>query len=820
MKIRLLHLEHFRKFTEPMKLTGLTDGVNILAECNEFGKSTILAAIRGVLFERHSSKAKSVVSMQHQSNKTSPIITLEFELAGKVYRIEKRFLKESYAKLSMPDGSVHHGDAAEEELQKILNFTRAGNTGATPDTIGMWGALWVPQRHSVDQAALPESARQTIHGCLESEVGALAGGTRGTALINGTKAEIATLLDGHNKPLGRYKEALDELARGKEHLEQLEAKHRALINDIADLQAAKRKLTETDEGGQNAETEALLTQAQKDREAAQRYEDQEKIELANLQLAENRLAEAQKEVDARSQKQAEITQAEGRCVAATETEAKEATTLKLAKAALDRQRALLADATEDFDDASEALRLARTQDDLAASAKVLEGLEKRLQQADRAQVRLNDLSTQLGSFTVNKESLSAARTIHGAIQQTQAALEAQATHISLELLPNTTDLIRVNGSMNSSTGLVVIADTNIDIEGIGRICVRPGIKDRETLLARLDDKRRELRNALRAISVETVEEAEDQLALRQQCEQDSKQARAEVTLCTPADAGQKIPAGVEALRNHVNVIRGALDAKLAGANLEKAPEPEAARDSLRTAELHEQEGSTAVAVARAPIAELELQDHRVLKSHTQAETEVKTAKNDREKLGREYEQALVRESVDALSERLRIAANAFAAQRGLLEQMQSARPVDSVVNLDARIKRYLNARQQFFDDRTQTEQSIAILGSRIEREEGIGIEEQIATARRVGEDLDSRCIRYGREISVLQLLRRTLLESEHVAKERYMAPVVRRVTPYLQTLFPGSAITCDENFQITGVVREQQQAEGFGVLSVGTQEQD
>jgi predicted ATP-dependent endonuclease of OLD family len=76
MKIRSLRLEHFRKFIDPVVLTGFTDGVNVLAESNEFGKSTLLAAIRGVLFERHVSKASSVTQMRHWSNQTSPLISL------------------------------------------------------------------------------------------------------------------------------------------------------------------------------------------------------------------------------------------------------------------------------------------------------------------------------------------------------------------------------------------------------------------------------------------------------------------------------------------------------------------------------------------------------------------------------------------------------------------------------------------------------------------------------------------------------------------------------------------------------------------------
>jgi hypothetical protein len=259
MKIRSLQLEHFRKFTEPTIVMGLTDGVNVLAECNEFGKSTILAAIRGVLFERHGSKAQSITSMQHWSNKTFPVVELEFELSGQVYRIEKRFLhKEPYAKLSMPDGSIHHGDAAEELLQQVLNFTRAGKTGSKAEDIGMWG-LWVPQRQSLDQAELPPSARQTIHGCLETEVGSLAGGTRGSVLVTGARAELAKLENGIGKPVVRYKEALVDLERAEANVVRLEAKRQALGKDIGDLASLKRKLDQADISGEQARADDMLS---------------------------------------------------------------------------------------------------------------------------------------------------------------------------------------------------------------------------------------------------------------------------------------------------------------------------------------------------------------------------------------------------------------------------------------------------------------------------------------------------------------------------------------------------------------------------------
>jgi uncharacterized protein YhaN len=133
--------------------------------------------------------------------------------------------------------------------------------------------------------------------------------------------------------------------------------------------------------------------------------------------------------------------------------------------------------------------------------------------------------------------------------------------------------------------------------------------------------------------------------------------------------------------------------------------------------------------------------------------------------------------------------------------------------------RFGKAIDDYASERQKLEQRVAVLKNQIEREEGGGIEEQTLAAQHAVEQLDRQVARYKHEIDVLEFLLATLEEAERAAKERYMAPVVKRVTPYLQMLFPGAAIHCDDQFQITGIIRELQQTEHFSGLSVGTQEQ-
>lgn len=820
MKIRSLQIEHFRKFTEPVSLSGLSDGVNVLAECNEFGKSTILAAIRGVLFERHSSKAQGVVAMQHWANKTSPKVTLEFELAGHAYRVEKQFLhREPYARLKLPNGTLHEGDEAEDQLQKILHFTRAGKTGSKAEDIGMWGALWVTQRDSVDQPELPMSARQTIQGCLDSEVGVLTGGTRGTALLVGVRADLAKIQNGNGKPSGRYKDAIAELDLTNARVAASESKRQLLARDIADLGSAKRKLTQADASGELARTEEMLRDAQSKHLAAQRYEEQEKLAVTNQGIAERHLLDVERAVTERRTLEKKLAEAAKRVSLAVAAELEASNENSRAASALQQQREKAHRATESCDSAGQALRQARALFDLSARFQTLTTLQSRLKQAEMAQERVNTLRAQLLAFTVTEEGAKAAESAAEQLQKTKNSLEAQATQVTFELLPEAVNQIQLNGAALSETQVFLIKDLVIQVDGIGTIRIQPGIKDRDVQLSRQTKEQQTLHNALAAISADSIEEAREQLAARRKCERDQLDAQREVSRLTPTDPAAKIAAGIEPLRNHVAVLTAACDADLVRAGLDQALELDEAKRQLNSAEEQEAVLSGAASVAQAPLKHLDEDHVRTVRIHALAQGEVEGARKEQTDLTRDYEQVCGGESEQTLAGRRDSAAAEVIVQKGVVADIQRSRPVDSVAAMNARILRYQEAKKLISEDRAETLREIAVLESRIAREEGVGIEEQLGEAQRIRDDLNQECARFQREIQVLELLRSTLEQAEREAKERYMAPVVQRITPYLQRLFPGAGIHCDENFQITALARDAGHKERFAGLSDGTQEQ-
>ncbi|HLT03099.1 MAG TPA: hypothetical protein VK001_13010, partial [Geminicoccaceae bacterium] len=95
---------------------------------------------------------------------------------------------------------------------------------------------------------------------------------------------------------------------------------------------------------------------------------------------------------------------------------------------------------------------------------------------------------------------------------------------------------------------------------------------------------------------------------------------------------------------------------------------------------------------------------------------------------------------------------------------------------------------------------------------------RLAIARRRFDELERECAKYRGEVEALELLLRVLRDAERDAKERYLGPLVRRIRPYLEALFPGADLEVDESFRITAISRRSR-PEPLERLSDGTREQ-
>ena len=221
MKLRRLSVNQFKRFTVPTQLGELGDGLNLVVGPNELGKSTLLDALRAVLFERYSSRARPIVALQNDRSGAAPVVELVFEVDGSEYTLTKRFVRNAYARLRCPDGTLLEADAAESELRNLLGFAEASNRGANLESLGMWGVLWVQQGQSFGRPDLPESALASLSAGLESEVGMVLGGRRGRELpqvIEQLRGELVTAVQ--RRPRGQYRDTLDSVSELEQRLKR------------------------------------------------------------------------------------------------------------------------------------------------------------------------------------------------------------------------------------------------------------------------------------------------------------------------------------------------------------------------------------------------------------------------------------------------------------------------------------------------------------------------------------------------------------------------------------------------------------------------
>ena len=202
-----------------------------------------------------------------------------------------------------------------------------------------------------------------------------------------------------------------------------------------------------------------------------------------------------------------------------------------------------------------------------------------------------------------------------------------------------------------------------------------------------------------------------------------------------------------------------------------------------------------------------------------AEGQAAVAQDELARLAADAEAAATREPNEALTGRLADADVKRALLAQHLRELERERPSDTAGAMRARVERY----EQAVASRRQTvrrhREQIIALRARIAAEGGYGLDEQIAVVERERNALTEEQAALAGEARVLTLLLDTLAVAERETKEQYLAPIVRRVTPYLASLFPGAVVRCDDTLRITGLTREILGSEDFERLSDGTQEQ-
>ena len=83
MRIRRIQISNFHKLRGPLTLSGLGDGLTVIAGDNEEGKSTLLLALRAALFVKHKISAGVSEELLPFGSKVRPELRVDLEFGGR-----------------------------------------------------------------------------------------------------------------------------------------------------------------------------------------------------------------------------------------------------------------------------------------------------------------------------------------------------------------------------------------------------------------------------------------------------------------------------------------------------------------------------------------------------------------------------------------------------------------------------------------------------------------------------------------------------------------------------------------------------------------
>jgi hypothetical protein len=742
-------------------------------------------------------------------------VSLGFDLSDNSWSLKKRFAGPAGKTfLQNSDGRRYEDEEAEAELQRLLGFTVSGRI-AEP---GIWGTFWVRQGRSFGDPALDKRARQTVHSCLEAQVGAVTGGLRGQRIPEAIESALAEITSSKG-PRGRYKVASDQLVASTVKVKELEAKRHRLLAETERLTSLKRDLQNLNEDCNNEENRRHIEAARQKRTAAERKTEEIRTARSDAVLATERCDRARAEVNIRA---GLITEIEHRKRSLQDLLHK----IEIAAGAKDHaatlltgRRVVLSELREGERKAAEAGRhLHRVRDvvllgaDLGRYEAIVGEAQEKQQQAER-------LGEQIGRLAATVTAIDEIDKAEVELWAATAALNAVATIVALSIRKDAIERVTIAGKSIIAADVTheVVDDVVIGVAGVGDIAIRPQVKDRRVLLKRVDDANRALQAALVAINANTPADARAAAARRRELEHQLEGLRKELGRLAPGDIKSGLEPGLDALKIRIEQLRGRRDAEMAALGLDALPERSAVDDEIRKNGVEADQLAASVDATAAGLVGL---TQAVEEAREECEAlQRKLAAEQREL---DTKKALLatgrnRAADDALELQATSLECTAAELQAVVTRLEQDRG-ETVEEIDAQIRRLENAARLYQDESTRLGIEIAKASGIITASGGDGVDEALDTARAEQSRLNAQVVAYEQEVTVLELLRDTLKTAEIEAKTRYLAPVVTRVQPYLNMLLPETGLILDEDLHITGLRRNGLEEE-FARLSEGTQEQ-
>ncbi|SMX44609.1 AAA family ATPase [Maliponia aquimaris] len=788
MKLRRIAVNNLRRFTRPVEIAGLSDGLNVLSAPNEQGKSTLFDGLQALFFIAHGGQPREIKSLQPHA-KGAPEVQAEVETAEGTFTVTKRWLQKPRATVHRDGRLVAQADEAEAWISRL----------AAADAGGPAGLLWVRQGiTALGQGTKKEmdsqlEARRDLLSSVTGEVEAMTGGARMDAALKRCREELATYATGTGRPKvgGPWKDAeirvetlraeRDTLARTAEELhEALTARKRARaeLAEVANPEAEERRKSRL--------AEATAAHAAAERHADQleqltRATDTARLRLDALTRQRADLAAARAE---RAEAQARLQEAQASRTQAETDQAKAEQATQAATTALAEARAALTTADARLRSAEQARRLRE-------SAARRADLTDRLQQAQTLAATLATRTREARQGPTTRE-LQALDRLAADLDRAKALRDAAAAHLRIAYDPGRDGAITAEGQpVQGDRDLPLLTDTTLRLDGIGTLTLRPGGALDDSAVSRAQEA---LDTALRKHDLPTLDAARAAAETRASAERAAAEAKAALTALAPQ--------GLDALHEALAAL----------------PDPQETGDApdLDTAESERAQAEEARVSAEARLEALRdrLQAARTTLARAQADTQAATDRLTRadsalSRLSDVPEDELARQETEARA----------ALDKATAARDAAARDAPDLETTGAALARAQSADRAAAEAIARLRPEIARLDERISRGSEGAVEERLAEVTEQLRAAERTLSRITRDVAVLQRLQSVLEAARTAARDRYFSPVANALRPLLHLLWPEAQLDWDDGALLPRHLLRQGEVEPIDILSGGTQEQ-
>ncbi|WP_378942860.1 chromosome segregation protein SMC [Paracoccus sp. R86501] len=799
MKIRAIELTNIRRFAgQTARIDDIGDGVTVLSEPNEFGKSTFFDAMHALFFERHRGAKAAVKALQPHSG-GAPEVAVEIDLPDGRFRIEKRWLSRATARVLRDGRLIAQDDEAEAWIEAMLGGGLAGPSGLLWVRQGLLGLE--PEGSSASDKNERErglGARRDLLSSVAGEIDMMTGGRRLDAVVARLSEALSRLATATGKPRtgGEWHRAETDAEALRQQEGDLAAKAARLSGDLArraEVQPDLRELEDpqADDQRRQALEQARQAQAQAAAHAEKLAEAQRGLKLAAM-TTDNTAAQIQRLQDLSER----VTRAQADLAQASEAAARHETRAGELAQADTAAAALLAQAQADSRAAAERMAQAQRAQLAQAARRQAEQLGRSLERAEELRRTLETDRAARGLLVVTPKLLSATEDARDRHEQLTAQMAA--ANVSLDLRYD--GALRVcDGADELAEGLHSLTEArDFDLPGIGRMRIQPGHGaggDRQAVAAAA----RDLADRLAACGAETLTDARRKLTEAQRLDQSVESAGRMLA--------ELAPDGLDALRQaHAKAQADAgtggdqppedhatLDAAMAAATQAEAD----ARDAATQAHAAFLAASEARAAARSTLAS----------ANRTAETALAEA-GDLAALSASLHQ-LRNDLVTHQARQAEAQAHCQTLERSAPDQGMAA----------AQLKRMESVVAQAQDRRAALREELATLNGSIGTMAEQGIEEQLDEVRGRLAAAQSRAARYDTEVKALFRLRSALEDARRSARETYFGPVMKELEPLLAVLHTGASVQIDDQTLLPVALTRDGQSEALDILSGGTREQ-